>query len=89
MYLDGHVSKKHKGYQDKISKWASARALLSDQQQMAFIEQHQLKMDQKREKHAVKLKMMSEKHQIKMQNLKLTNEILVIQKEREKTNSIN
>jgi len=30
------------------------------------------------------MQMMVEKHQIEMQNLKLTNEILILQKEREK-----
>jgi len=80
------MSKKHKEYQDKISQWASTRASLSDQQRKAFIDHHQLKMDQLREKHAVELKMIAEKHKIEMQNLKLTNEVLQLQlqKEREK-----
>lgn len=78
------MSKKCKGYQDKISEWVSTRASLSDQQQKAFIDHHQLKMTQMREKHAVELRMMAEKHQIEMQNLKLTNEILQLQKEKEK-----
>lgn len=60
------------------------RASLSDQQQTAFIEQLQLKMDQMREKHSVELKIMFKKHQMEMYNFKLKNEILMIQKEREK-----
>jgi len=70
------VSKKCKGYQDKLSQWVSTRASLSNQQQKAFIDHSQLKMDQMSKKHAVELRMMAEKLQMDIQNLKLTNEIL-------------
>lgn len=39
-------------------------------------------MDQMREKYTLELKMMEEKHKIEFQNLKLTNEILLLQKEK-------
>lgn len=41
-------------------------------------------MDQMREKHDVELKMIAENHKIEMQNLKLTNEILQLQLQKEK-----
>lgn len=81
--LDGHVSKKHKSYQDKITNWASTRASLSEQQQEAFIEQHKLKMSLMQKKHDYELKLISEKHEIEMENLKLQREILQLKKKKE------
>jgi len=83
-YLDGHVSKRAKTYQDKITSWATIRTQLSEQQQSAFIEQHTLKMNLMQKEYDIKIKMMEEKYQIELQNLKLTNEILLLQIEKEK-----
>lgn len=83
-YSDNNVTKKKKTYQDKISSWASTRASLSEEQKSAFTEHHKLKMHLKQEKHNLELQMMTEKHKIEIENLKLTNDILKMQKEAEK-----
>jgi len=43
--------------------------MLSEQQQNAFIEQHNLKIDFMRKKHDVEIKMIEEKHKIEIENL--------------------
>lgn len=84
-YSDSNVTKKKKKtYQDKITSWASTRASLSEEQKSAFSEHHKLKMHLKQEKHNLELQMMTEKHKIEIKNLKLTNDILKMQKEAEK-----
>lgn len=35
---------KKKNHEDKITKWASTRASISEHQQAAFLEEHKLKM---------------------------------------------
>lgn len=82
MFLDGHVPKRHKAYQDKITSWASTRASLTELQQAAFIEQQKLKISFMCEKHDTELKMMNEKHKIEMENLQLQKQILNLQKEK-------
>jgi len=57
--------------------------MLSEQQQNAFIEQHNLKLDFMRKKHDVEIKMMEEKHKIEMENLLLQKEILQLKKRNE------
>lgn len=84
LFLDGNVTKKHKVYQDKITSWASSRASLTEQQQIAFMEQHKLKMTLMREKQEAEIKMMTEKHNVEMGNLQLQRQILLLKKEKEK-----
>ncbi|KAE9542345.1 hypothetical protein AGLY_003472 [Aphis glycines] len=69
---------------DLKSSWASTRASLSEEQKSAFTEHHKLKMHLKQEKHNLELQMMTKKHKIEIENLKLTNDILKMQKEAEK-----